>query len=106
MAAALRSKSLGYWWLRLLSPLSWSIAMRRLFLVTLPISIPVYVAVVIIMFVIMVVVAAAVPIIEFWSAPQQRLGSGYGYGYGKEKKRRKRKLGAAEQDDQSLGLSD
>ena len=104
MAGSERKNNLGYWWLRLLSPLSWPIAIRRVILITLPISVLLYVAAVIIMFVVMLAVAIAVPIIAFWSAPQQRLRAGYAYGYGAEKKRRWRKSDAEEHDDQPMGL--
>ena len=104
MAGSARTKELGQWWLRLLSPLSWPIAIRRLFLLTLPISVPLYVAAVVVLFVVMLALATAEPIIQFWSAPQQRLGSGYGYGYGSEKRRRKRRRDDDDADGPLMGL--
>ncbi len=101
MAGSDRKKNLGYWWLRLLSPLTWPIAIRRVILITLPISVLLYVAAVIIMFAVMLLVAISLPIIAFWSTPQQRLRAGYGYG-AEKKRRRRRRDGYVDQDELSL----
>ena len=102
MAGSAQKNGLGYWWMLLLSPLSWTIGMRRLFLLTLPLSVPLYIAALLIMFVVMVAVAISVPIIAFWNAPQERLRSS-GYNYGTEKKRRSRRKND-DQDDLPMGL--
>ena len=82
--------TLGDLWLRVISPMSWSVWLRRLFLIILPVSAPIYLVIIIGLLVLLLIAAVTGPIAEFWNAPQQRLRGGY-YGYEYSQRRRRRR---------------
>jgi hypothetical protein len=62
---------------RLFSPLSWRTGTRRTFLLTLPISLPVWIVLCILMVVARGLAMLAQPIVYFWTAPPKRRKHGY-----------------------------
>lgn len=69
---------------RLISPYSWKIRHRRLFLLTMPVSIPLWLGAFAALAIIVCAQKLAAPLGTFWSAPPKRIRSfeTYGYGYG------------------------
>ena len=89
--------NLGDLWLRVVTPLSWSVWLRRLFVITLPVSAPIYLVIIIGLLALLLIAAITGPIAEFWSAPQQRVRSG-GYSYAYSQRRRRRRNDSAQQN--------
>ena len=81
------SAKLDQIWLRIITPLSWPLVMRRLFLLTLPISAPLYLLVIFAMIAVMALWLIWMQLSAFWNAPRRRVRSGY---YAYETRRRRR----------------
>lgn len=66
----------------LFSPMSWSVAKRRMFLVLLPLSLPAWALAVLGILALSVLEGLISPLWTFWSAPPRSRGRGYDY-YGR-----------------------
>ena len=89
VAKTARNSRLGVLWLRTVSPLSWPLGLRRAFLITAPLSFPLYLLLLAAMLALILVRAVVEPIAAFWSAPPEKLRSDYYYGYERRRKRRR-----------------
>ncbi len=72
---------------RLVSPRSWSFRTRRAFLLTLPLSVPLWLASVVVLATVLSVRSFWQPLVTFWNAPPTRNRDPY-YGYVKRKRPR------------------
>lgn len=84
-----RTSRLGNFWLRAISPLSWPLGLRRVFLIALPLSFPLYLLLLAALLVLLVMRAIVDPVVEFWSAPPEKLRNDYYYSYERRRKRRR-----------------
>ncbi len=89
VAKTAQNSRLDNFWLWAVSPLSWPLGVRRAFLITLPLSLPLYLLLLVTMVVVMLIRAIVAPIAEFWNAPPEKLRSSYYYGYERRQKRRR-----------------
>ncbi len=104
VAAATKLTKVDFFWLRVISPLSWPIWMRRLFLITLPLSVPIALLIMAVLLIAMLCIRIFEPISQFWTAPQRRVRTGDYYSYHFDEKRRQDRIdAAAEQDELPLG---
>ena len=60
-----------------LSPFSWSIGTRRLFLITFPVALPAWILLIAVLSTVISLLDAIRPIVNFWNAPPKRLRYSY-----------------------------
>ena len=89
VANSTKRSVLGNVWLWAISPLSWPLGLRRAFLITLPLSVPLHLLLLAVLLVMILVRAILVPIAEFWNAPPEKLQNNNYYNYDRRRKRRR-----------------
>jgi len=66
---------------RLTSPSSWEIKSRRLFLLTLPVSLPLWLSALVAVGMLACLRKLVKPVVNFWNEPPKHRAGYYGYGY-------------------------